>query len=208
MEHSVATANADAKKKSEKRGYILGDYEAKGDDSFVQIPDEEPEYEFVMTPEGGLFVQTKEDTHDVWNLRSVLWHDDDQNMIRGFAGHQTGNANDEAKAKAEKQSYDPVTWGNVWDVQTGDDVPSDNSNVQLDKWYTLFDQDANVDDVGYSRATTPRFSADSDDIFMRSMIEQYALEAGDCDEDADGNEINCKPSGKFWMDKSGTYAAA
>jgi hypothetical protein len=40
------------------------------------------------------------------------------------------------------------------------------------------------------------------------MIEQYALEAGDCDEDADGNEINCKPSGKFWMDKSGTYAAA
>ena len=35
MEHSIATANADAKKKSEKRGYIGGDYEAKGDDSFV-----------------------------------------------------------------------------------------------------------------------------------------------------------------------------
>ena len=43
---------------------------------------------------------------------------------------------------------------------------------------------------------------------MRSMIENYALEMGDCDEDADGNEINCKPSGKFWMDKSGAYAAA
>lgn len=41
------------------------------------------------------------------------------------------------------------------------------------------------------------------------MIEQYALEEGDCDEDPDtGDEINCKPSGRFWMNKSGAYAAA
>merc|ERR1719230_357835 len=29
---------------------------------------------------------------------------------------------------------------------------------------------------GYVRVTTPRFAEDSDDIFMRSMIENYALE--------------------------------
>jgi hypothetical protein len=40
------------------------------------------------------------------------------------------------------------------------------------------------------------------------MIEQYAMEEGDCDEDADGNEINCKPSGKFWMNKAGAYTAS
>jgi len=208
MEHSVKTANAKAQKKAEKRGYIDGDYEDKAEEAFVQIPEEQSDYEFVMTPEGGLFMQTKEDTHEVWKLRSVGWHDDDQNMIRGFGDNQTDNANDESKAKAEKQSYEPATWGNVWDVQTGDDVPYDSENVQLGKWYTLFDQDANVDDHGYTRATTARFSSDSDDVFMRSMIEQYALEEGACDEDADGNEINCKPSGKFWMDKLGTEMAA
>jgi hypothetical protein len=128
-------------------------------------------------------------------------------MIRGFGNTQTASADADAKAKAETQSYSPATWGNVWDVQMQDNVPN-AENIQLDKWYTTFDEDSNVDDHGYNRATTPRFSADSDDIFMRSMIQQYALEKGDCDEDADGNEINCKPSGKFWMNKPAAYAAS
>ena len=71
-------------------------------------------------------------------------------MIRGFGNSQTDSANDSAKAKAETQSYSPATWGNVWDVQLQDDVPNDE-NVQLDKWYTVFDEDSNpdVDDHGY-----------------------------------------------------------
>ena len=52
---------------------------------------------------------------------------------------------------------------------------------------------------GYNRVTPARFAADSDDIFMRSMIEQYALEQ----KNKDGT-----PSGKFWMDEAGTRAAA
>jgi len=168
-------------------------------------------YSFVQTEEGGIFVQAqnKEDTHEVWKLRSVGWHDDDQEMIRGFGNAQTDSANADAKAKAETQSYIHPTWGNVWDVQLEDDVPNDE-NVQLDKWYTTFDEakDDGAENIGYNRVVTPRFSADSDDIFMRSMLTTYAKEEGACDEDDDGNEINCKPSGKFWMDKSGAYAAA
>jgi hypothetical protein len=51
---------------------------------------------------------------------------------------------------------------------------------------------------GYKRVTTPRFSADSDDIFMRSMIEQYALE---------GKNKDGSPNGNFQMDEAATRAA-
>merc|ERR1712048_1416992 len=52
---------------------------------------------------------------------------------------------------------------------------------------------------GYERVTPSRFAADSDDIFMRSMIEQYALEQ----KNKDGT-----PSGKFWLDEAGARAAS
>jgi len=52
---------------------------------------------------------------------------------------------------------------------------------------------------GYERTTPARFAADSDDIFMRSMIEQYSLEQ----KNKDGT-----PSGKFWLDEAGARAAS
>ena len=52
---------------------------------------------------------------------------------------------------------------------------------------------------GYERVIPARFAADSDDIFMRSMIENYALEQ---------KTKEGFPSGKFWMDESGARAAA
>ena len=52
---------------------------------------------------------------------------------------------------------------------------------------------------GYERVTTARFAADSDDIFMRSMIEQYALE---------GKNKDGSPNGQFWMDEAAARAAA
>ena len=73
-----------------------------------------PEFEYVETPEGGLFVQTRDDTHPTWGLRSVNWHAGDSERIRGFANSQTDGANADAQGKAEKQSYAPRTWGNVW----------------------------------------------------------------------------------------------
>ena len=54
-------------------------------------------------------------------------------------------------------------------------------------------------DKGYERAVTPRFDADTDDIFMRSMIKTYALEK----KNKDGS-----PSGVFIMNEAGARAAA
>jgi hypothetical protein len=52
---------------------------------------------------------------------------------------------------------------------------------------------------GYERVTTPRFAADSDDIFMRSMIEQYAQE---------GKNKDGSPNGQFWMSENNARAAS
>merc|ERR1712167_273005 len=52
---------------------------------------------------------------------------------------------------------------------------------------------------GYERVTTARFSADSDDIFMRSMIEQYAQEH----KNKDGS-----PNGVFDLTEASARAAA
>merc|ERR1712196_449954 len=72
-------------------------------------------------------------------------------------------------------------------------------------YFTPFDHEATY----YERVTTPRFSADSDDIFMRSMIEQYALEERTkVVEHDDGLKTGGEPSGKFWMNEAGTRAAA
>ena len=63
------------------------------------------------------------------------------------------------------------------------------------KYYTPFDHEATY----YERATPARFSADTDDIFMRSMIEQYAFES----KNKDGS-----PTGTFYMTEATTKAAA
>jgi len=52
---------------------------------------------------------------------------------------------------------------------------------------------------GYARAVPARFSADSDDIFMRSMINTYSLE---------GKNKDGSPNGQFWMDEASTRAAS
>merc|ERR1719217_769386 len=59
----------------------------------------------------------------------------------------------------------------------------------------------------YSRVTTPRFAGDDDDIFMRSMIENYALEEKTAEDKATGYKGG-EPTGKFWMDEFAAKAAA
>ena len=54
-------------------------------------------------------------------------------------------------------------------------------------------------DGGYERVTPKNYAADSDDIFMRSMVQQYALE---------GKNKDGSPNGQFWLDEAGTRAAA
>merc|ERR1719284_604962 len=72
-------------------------------------------------------------------------------------------------------------------------------------YYTVQDHESHY----YDRVTTPRFASDSDDIFMRSMIEQYALEEKTkVVEHEDGTKTGGEPSGKFWMNKQAAFAAA
>lgn len=159
-DHATDTANADADSKAERMGYHMGDYA------------------FVQTPEGGLYLETNDDipasetlidlseknpivAQQIWGLRSVGKHESDAADQAAYANYSTESANEEAQKKSEEVGYPTA-------AEIGED-----SLVQLDKWYTVFDADSNpdVDDHGYQRATTPRFSADSDDVFMRSMIE-------------------------------------
>merc|ERR1719460_1768903 len=84
-------------------------------------------------------------------------------------------------------------------------VKVDKSYDASPKYFTPFDHEATY----YERVTTPRFSADTDDIFMRSMIEQYALEERTkINEADDGLKTGGEPSGKFWMNEAATRAAA
>merc|ERR1712083_848590 len=91
------------------------------------------------------------------------------------------------------------------DSSDDDSSDSDEETVQLKggDYYTVAD-DGKAMNGAYERVTTARFSADSDDIFMRSMIENYALEAKSCDDDG----ANCSPSGNFWMNESNSRAAS
>lgn len=78
-------------------------------------------------------------------------------------------------------------------------------NIQSEDYFTVFDDKAHY----YERVTTPRFAGDSDDIFMRSMIQQYALEEkSKIVENADGTKSGGEPTGKFWMNYDTTRQAA
>ena len=84
-------------------------------------------------------------------------------------------------------------------VQESDSSDDEEENVQLAGDYFVPGFSGAIGDSAYSRVTPERFAADEDDIFMRSMISQYALEA----KDKDG-----KPTGAFWMDQFAAKAAA
>lgn len=135
----------------------------------------------------------------IWNLRSVNEHKADSEVQKAYGSHSVKQAN-------ARNPYDSTLMQES--SSESDSDSSDDEMVQLNKWYTTFDESKDVSDHGYQRAVSANFAADTDDIFMRSMIKNYAVEKGACDEDADGKEINCKPSGKFWMDKGGARAAA
>merc|ERR1712227_960588 len=82
----------------------------------------------------------------------------------------------------------------------GDPAPPYNA------WESVKD---GAEDGKYERVITPHSSADSDDIFMRSMIKKYAVEERtDTDTLDDGTKVGGEPTGKFWMTQSTTLAAA
>merc|ERR1719263_1015149 len=70
--------------------------------------------------------------------------------------------------------------------------------LQLDDWHP--GQHGTLGGAEYTRVIPARFTSDDDDIFMRSMLNNYAIEKEDEDTE--------KPSGKFIMNQSTMRAAA
>merc|ERR1719313_602035 len=73
--------------------------------------------------------------------------------------------------------------------------------VQLDDWHP--GQHGTLGAAEYSRVIPDRFSADSDDIFMRSMLENYAI-----DKNCAGKKETPRPCGNFVMNEATMRAAA
>merc|ERR1711934_377713 len=78
----------------------------------------------------------------------------------------------------------------------------DELNLQLNDWHP--GQHEMLGANAYERVTPARFANDDDDIFMRSMIQNYAIEKN-CTEDKDEPATTC---GKFVMNEATMRAAA
>jgi hypothetical protein len=128
----------------------------------------------------------------VWSLRSVNDHRTDSQLQHAYGEHSTkaANARPPYQSTAQLQSEDSEDSSD--DLQLGDE--EDHSG----EFYPV-GAHGQEGAGAYDRKTTGHFSADSDDIFMRSMIEQYALE---------GKNKDGSPNGQFWLDEAGAKAAA
>merc|ERR1712178_577982 len=74
----------------------------------------------------------------------------------------------------------------------------------LEPWMSKTDDEYH--EGAYQRVIPANFAGDSDDIFMRSVVTNYAQEGADCDELEDGSLVNCKPTGVFTLNKSAAKA--
>merc|ERR1719230_1328241 len=117
----------------------------------------------------------------VWSLRSVNDHRTDSTIQAAYADHSTSQAN----------SRPPYQSAALLGESESDSDSSDDEEEL----------------VGLGDYFKPRFSSDDDDIFMRSMIENYALEEKTAEDKATGY-AGGEPSGKFWMDEAAAKAAA
>jgi len=77
----------------------------------------------------------------------------------------------------------------------------DDVNLMIDDWHP--GQSGTLGSGEYARVTPARFAADSDDIFMRSMINNYAI-----DKNCAGPDDAPAPCGKFTMNAITMRAAA
>ena len=87
---------------------------------------------------------------------------------------------------------------------------SDSSDSEEDTFLMVKGDFYRVQDIGtgsldkkYERVPPEHFANGSDDLFMRSMIMNYADEGKDCNDDKE-----CKPNGQFTMTEAATRAAS
>eukprot|EP00356_Strombidium_inclinatum_P002904 CAMPEP_0170493402 /NCGR_PEP_ID=MMETSP0208-20121228/13839_1 /TAXON_ID=197538 /ORGANISM="Strombidium inclinatum, Strain S3" /LENGTH=193 /DNA_ID=CAMNT_0010769329 /DNA_START=12 /DNA_END=593 /DNA_ORIENTATION=+ len=116
----------------------------------------------------------------VWSLRSIQDHRTDSEVQKAYGDHSTKQANGRPPYQSAMQL-------------AGDDEEEDHSKEVFHAH-----QSGMLDD-GYKREITPRFIGDSDDIFMRSMINTYAQEH----KNKDGS-----PNGVFTINEPSARAAA
>ena len=148
----------------------------------------------------------------VWKLSSVLGHRDDSEDQKGYGDYSTTMANGRPPYKSTVQIES--------DSESSDSESDDeeHANVGLtaekviDKnpifnaWESVKDGAA---DGHYERIITPNFSADTDDVFMRSMLKSFAHEKRTPIEELDdGTKIGGEPTGSFWMSKKDMFRAA
>lgn len=177
--------------------------EAYGEHS-VQKANARPPYQSAVQLDG------QQGDEVVWQLTSVLGHRDDSEVQKDYGEYSTKAANGRPPYKSTLQIES--------DSESSDSESEDESNVALaadkviDKnpiynaWESVKDGAA---DGKYERVITPNFSADSDDIFMRSMITSYAHEKRTPIEELDdGTKIGGEPTGSFWLSKKDMYRAA
>ena len=140
-----------------------------------------------------------DDTTPVWGLTSTNSEKENAGTQIGFGNYATDAANARPPMRSHVQVNDSDSDSS--DSDSGDDeavqTTFDSFPVGLDK-STL-----------YERVITPRFSADTDDIFMRSMITTYAHEEkSEVVEHDDGTKTGGEPTGRFWMNKDDATLAA
>ena len=170
-------------------------------------------YTIVIAALIGSISAVKDDTTNVWELRSVNDHKEDSDLQKTFGDHATKQAD----ARPAMRSHVQMTADPSSSDSSSSSSSSDSDNEGKDTKKKAMVQLRGDDEVdhsgeffnasehdklgegGYKRVTTPRFSADSDDIFMRSMIEQYAQE---------GKNKDGSPNGQFWMTEAQSRSAA
>ena len=127
------------------------------------------------------------DTTEAWQLRSVLQHSDEANLMGRYGTASTERANSRPPMRSHAQ------------VQSSSSSSSSSSSEDEAVQVGDFGPGAGA---GYERVIPPRFSADSDDLFMRSMLKTYAIEGAKDKEDGGG------PNGVFFMPKAVARSAA
>ena len=127
----------------------------------------------------------------VWSLRSVNDHRTDSAIQKEYGDHSVKQANGRPPYQSAMQVDESDS--------ESDSSDDEESNIQLAGDYFKPGFSGTVGASAYARVMPERFASDDDDIFMRSMIATYALEA----QDKDG-----APTGAFWMDKTSATAAA
>jgi hypothetical protein len=170
---------------------------------------------------------TADDVTPVWNLQSTHDYRSDSTLQKDYGDHSTTQADarpplrshlmtiaeameniERAKNNKHKKAAKKTKKARKQKKVREEDPEEEENDLQM------HDDDEEVDhsgeffkagehdmlgDGGYKRVTTPRFSADNDDIFMRSMVEQYSLE---------GKNKDGSPNGQFWMDEANAKSAS